>query len=327
MLEALNSLLHQADVYVYTPLGLGVQHIADAQGKPGVALYFQPTFPSTHMPSVLISTDLQLPGLVNRLSYQWIEFLTDQTLRKMLNQFRSTSLHVASLSPRMSVLEYQRRNAALHIFAMPAMAAPSDLADYPNTVVTGFFRPPTFDSDETRERTAHHLGLGKDPVVYFGMGSAPPRRPERVARAVVETVKPLGAHLVVQGDWMQPYLHDMPSHRLTVLGPVNHHWLFEHVDVTVQHGGAGTLHAALATATPVVIEPTWFDQYFWRKWSENMGVAAAQSRFATVERRIRSGVTAGLESKTLKRNSIRLRDTLLLEDGLQAATDAIVAIT
>lgn len=61
------------------------------------------------------------------------------------------------------------------------------------------------------------------------------------------------------------------------IGEVNQQALFPHVAVAVHHGGAGTTTTAALSGAPQVVVPEMYDQYYWAKRIEDLGIGSAHA--------------------------------------------------
>ena len=64
------------------------------------------------------------------------------------------------------------------------------------------------------------------------------------------------------------------------IGEVNQQALFRRVAAVVHHGGAGTTHAAARAGAPQLIIPQHYDQYYWAKRVEELGIGTAHASSA-----------------------------------------------
>jgi vancomycin aglycone glucosyltransferase len=115
------------------------------------------------------------------------------------------------------------------------------------------------------------------PPVYCGFGSI--RAPEGLARAMIASVRALGRRVILSRGWAELELLDDDADCLAI-GEVNQQALFKRVGAVVHHGGAGTTHAAARAATPQVIIPQHYDQYYWAQRVEQLGIGAAHASSA-----------------------------------------------
>jgi sterol 3beta-glucosyltransferase len=100
--------------------------------------------------------------------------------------------------------------------------------------------------------------------VYLGLGSLPVLDMTTLAAMAAEACRSLGLRAVVsagtsgRGSGVERVADDVWR-----IGPCDHAWLFPRCAALVHHGGAGTVHAALAAGVPQVICSVFSDQPFW----------------------------------------------------------------
>ncbi|MEV4525213.1 glycosyltransferase [Streptosporangium sp. NPDC049304] len=162
-----------------------------------------------------------------------------------------------------------------HVFTgRPWLAADPVLGPWPGdpeVVQTGAWILP--DERPLSAELEAFLDAGEQPV-YFGFGSI--RAPRDLGRTMVETARALGRRAVVLRGWagLAP-LDDEPD--CLSIGEVNQQALFRRVAAVVHHGGAGTTTAAARAGAPQVVIPQQFDQHYWARRVDDLGVGTAHS--------------------------------------------------
>lgn len=111
-----------------------------------------------------------------------------------------------------------------------------------------------------------------DPPVYFGFGSM--HVPADTARMAVAAARALGRRTIIARGWAELSLDHAASDCLLV-GEVNQRVLFRRVAAVVHHGGAGTTTTAAAAGVPQVIVPRMFDQFYFARRVDELGVGHA----------------------------------------------------
>ncbi|POM27056.1 Desosaminyl transferase EryCIII precursor [Actinomadura rubteroloni] len=175
-------------------------------------------------------------------------------------------------------LNAQRASAGLppvadvrgHIFTgAPWLAADPALAPWPgggDVVQTGAWILP--DERPLPPELERFLAAG-DPPVYFGFGSV--RAPDGLAAAMVAAARAHGRRAVVLRGWTDLASPDDGPDCLS-LGEVNQQALFRRVAAVVHHGGAGTTTAAARAGTPQVVVPQHYDQHYFARRVEDLGI-------------------------------------------------------
>eukprot|EP00554_Chaetoceros_debilis_P008249 CAMPEP_0194099054 /NCGR_PEP_ID=MMETSP0150-20130528/328_1 /TAXON_ID=122233 /ORGANISM="Chaetoceros debilis, Strain MM31A-1" /LENGTH=544 /DNA_ID=CAMNT_0038785195 /DNA_START=70 /DNA_END=1704 /DNA_ORIENTATION=+ len=137
----------------------------------------------------------------------------------------------------------------------------------------------SFGSDSEREKLLEFIGsdAGKKPV-YMGWGSMIRASTQEMAIFAVEALMGSNQRGIVLGglaglsmevlaaacatdDKDGQKLMDYAKENVMFVDKAPHEWLFPRVSLTVHHGGAGTLNAALRAGVPTIVTPVFGDQY------------------------------------------------------------------
>jgi vancomycin aglycone glucosyltransferase len=162
-----------------------------------------------------------------------------------------------------------------HIFTkQPVLAADPTLGPWPepadlDVVQTGAWILPDWRPLPADLESFLEAG---EPPVYFGLGSM--RAPAGSTQVMVNAARELGRRVVVSRGWADLGLTD-DGRDCVAVGEVNHQALFERVAVAVHHGGAGTTTAAARAGTPQVVLPQLYDQHYWARRVDDLGIGAA----------------------------------------------------
>jgi vancomycin aglycone glucosyltransferase len=188
-----------------------------------------------------------------------------------------------------------------HIFTdRPWLAADRTLAPWPepaagDVVQTGAWMLP--DRPALPAELVAFLEAGEPPV-YFGFGSSA-GAPEGVTQAVIESARAHGRRVIVSRGWAGLSPDDDAPDCLSI-GEVNHQALFARVAAVVHHGGAGTTTTAARAGAPQVIIPQVYDQYYWARQVDRLGIGTehpqaaptADSLATALDRVLRADVAA-----------------------------------
>jgi len=175
---------------------------------------------------------------------------------------------------------------------------------------------------------------GSNPLVYIGFGSMTDTLSEANRTKFLEQVLLAAAALnkfrvVVQlsQDNQDALSHVPLPPSVLVIGLVPHAWLFPLCSVVVFHGGLGTLTAAAAAGTPVVvipIDPIPTDQQFWGRIATDAGVGRciySGYRAMTMEK-LKALVEEVATSSLMKSKAIEWSEQVRKEDGYARWVDA-----
>ena len=138
---------------------------------------------------------------------------------------------------------------------------------------------------------------------------------------MLQSARALGRRAIVSRGWFDESLIDDESDALAI-GEVNVHALFLRVAAVVHHGGAGTTTAAALAAAPQVVVPHQYDQHYWARQVQRLGIGTAhmpetatiETLTRALERTLTTDVAAGARSVA---SAVR-------RDGVQIAVDQIV---
>ncbi|HET6594044.1 MAG TPA: glycosyltransferase [Anaerolineales bacterium] len=111
-----------------------------------------------------------------------------------------------------------------------------------------------------------------EPPVYLGFGSM--RASDQTAHILIEAARVLGLRSILSQGWAGLTPGDTGEDVLSI-PDVNHGKLFPRVAAIVHHGGAGTTHAAAKAATPQVIIPHNYDQFYWTHRVQGLGIGVS----------------------------------------------------
>jgi vancomycin aglycone glucosyltransferase len=164
-----------------------------------------------------------------------------------------------------------------HIFTdTPWLAADPTLAPWPEpsdqaVVQTGAWILP--DERPLSAELETFLEAGEPPV-YLGFGSI--RAPHDLGGNMIQAARALGRRVIVSRGWADLSLVDDEPDCLAI-GEVNQQALFKRVAAVVHHGGAGTTTAAARAGAPQVVIPQHYDQHYWARRVQHLGIGTAHA--------------------------------------------------
>ncbi|HLQ75973.1 MAG TPA: glycosyltransferase, partial [Terriglobia bacterium] len=113
-----------------------------------------------------------------------------------------------------------------------------------------------------------------DPPVYFGFSSM--RAPQDLSQTMVQSARALGRRAIVSRGWADVRPPDDSRDCLSI-GEENLQALFRRVAAAVHHGGAGTTTIAAQAGVPQVVVPQIWDQHYWAKRVQELGIGTAHA--------------------------------------------------
>jgi sterol 3beta-glucosyltransferase len=238
--------------------------VAEAQGRPLIALHLAPLRPTGDFAHSLVTTRNLRARLLHRLTYTAVERLWWAAHRD----------GVALLRRRLGLPPTRRptphRLAAAGLSTLQAFSAqlvprPSDWA--PTQRIIGAFQVPKAARARLGEAAASPglaawLEAGPAPV-YVGLGSMPVRDPAGMLDLLGAVARRCGRRMVVGAGWSTLTALQPPSPEIRLVGAVDHDWLLPRCAAAVHHGGAGTTHAVVRAGLPSVVASVFADQPFW----------------------------------------------------------------
>ena len=291
--ETIASAARGRDVIVgATAIQIAAPSVAERMGIPYVFAAYCPTvLPSRHhAPPVLVSLGDTPPPPVADYSEHWAKDTErwNDAWRPALNAKRASIGLAAIDDVRSHVLT-----------ARPWLAADSTLGPWPEPADHRVFQTGAWilaDDRPLAPEIEAFLDAGEPPV-YFGFGSVD--APENVSRVMIESARALGRRAIVLRGWAELAPIDDASDCLSI-GEVNQQQLFKRVAAVVHHGGAGTTTAAARAGAPQVLIPQHYDQPYWAKRVQQLGIGtahtmatpSAESLTAALERTLQPTVAA-----------------------------------
>jgi len=158
----------------------------------------------------------------------------------------------------------------------PWLASDPKLGPWPDPAEESVFQTGAWILPDTRPLSPEveaFLDAGEPPI-YFGFGSI--RAPEEFSRVTIETTRRLGRRAILLRGWADLSLVDNEPDCIAI-GEVNHQALFKRVAAIVHHGGAGTTHAAVRGGASQVVIPQHYDQHYWARRVQQLGIGTAHT--------------------------------------------------
>jgi vancomycin aglycone glucosyltransferase len=252
-----------------TALQVAARSIAEKMGIPYLFAAYSPVvLPSLHhSPPPLPPLPGQAPPSTNDNRELWA-----------LNAARLNDLFSPALNAHRASLGLAPvSDVRSHMFTdRPWLAADPTLGPWPDPADEAVFQTGAWILPDERPLSREleaFLGSGEPPI-YFGFGST--AAPQDAGRAMLEAARALGRRAIVSRGWFDASLVDNEADCLS-LGEVNVHALFPRVAAVVHHGGAGTTTAAALAGAPQVVVPDHYDQHYWARQVQRLGVGTVNS--------------------------------------------------
>ena len=161
------------------------------------------------------------------------------------------------------------------------------------------------------------------PPVAIGFSSQVARNPKQLTATVLEAIRLSERRALLLSGWGGLRTDRLPPEILHVPS-VPHDWLFPRVAAVVHHGGAGTVAAALRAGVPSVAVPFGYDQAFWGRQLETLGVGPGPLPASTLTAdALAMAINRLVSDEELRRCAHRFAGILQAEDGVSNAIAVI----
>lgn len=231
------------------------------------AHYCPATLPSAHHPPAPWPGWPQDDTGTNDQLWQRETQRWNDTWASPLNEHRAT----AGLAPVNDVRSHVVTDRAW-LAADPTLGPWPEPAD-PTVLQTGAWMLP--DQRPLPDELESFLAAGAAPV-YFGLGSMPAPGHD-LGHVLTAAARAVGRRAIISAGWAGLNAADGDSECL-VIGETNHQALFRRVAAVVHHGGAGTTTTAARAGTPQLLIPQVYDQHYWARRVEHLGIGTAHPR-------------------------------------------------
>jgi vancomycin aglycone glucosyltransferase len=298
-----------------TALQIAAPSVAESMGIPYVFAVYCPTvLPSPHHAPILLRMlgDTPAPATIdNRELWAQDARRWNDTWGPLLNPHRA-SLGLAPVDDVRS-----------HIFTdRPWLAADATLAPWPDPADPAVFHTGAWILADERPLSPEletFLDAGEPPV-YFGFGSI--RVPQDLSQVMIQSARARGRRAIVSRGWADLSLMDDGSDCLAI-GEVNQQLLFKRVAAVVHHGGAGITTAAARAGAPQVVIPQMYDQHYWARRVQQLGIGTAHASGTPTTDSLTSALEHTLQPDVAA--TARSIAAAMRSDGARVAAERLVA--
>jgi vancomycin aglycone glucosyltransferase len=148
-------------------------------------------------------------------------------------------------------------------------------------------------------------------------------RPQDLGQALVQAARALGRRAIVSRGWAElSVVGDEPD--CLAVGEVNVQKLFGRGAAVVHHGGAGTTTVAALAGAPQVVVSQIYDQHYWARRVEELGIGAAHAPGTPGAESLASALERALRPEVAERaRSVAAR---VQTDGARVAAERVSAL-
>jgi UDP:flavonoid glycosyltransferase YjiC (YdhE family) len=315
----------EAVIYAGAATAIPVDYIRDRLGIPCYQATLQPLLAPTRCfahpnlpPAPGFLADL--PWLAHR--YNWgthllLQQLIWQPFRRTINQWRQETLALPPLPWSGPYGAYDRQQLpCLHGYSAHLAPPPSDWPPWQHT--TGYWFLPSPPGWQPPTTLLDFLEAGPPPV-YVGFGSMSSRRPEQMAKIVLEALAQTGQRGILVTGWGGLNQRRLPPTVLK-LEAAPHDWLLPRVAVVIHHGGAGTTAAGARAGVPSIIIPFFMEQAFWAERIAQLRAGLGPlPRWGLTASDLAGAIQTALHDQDMREQAAALGYRLRAEDGVGRA--------
>ncbi|KAH1230559.1 Sterol 3-beta-glucosyltransferase UGT80B1 [Glycine max] len=299
----------KAQAIIANPPAYGHVHVAEALGVPLHIFFTMPWTPTYEFPHPLARVP-QSAGYW--LSYIIVDLLIWWGMRRIINNFRKTTLKLAPIAYFSMYRGSISHLPTSYMWSPHVVPKPSDWG--PLVDVVGYCFLSLASKYQPQEDFVQWIQKGPPPL-YFGFGSMPLEDPKGTTDVILEALK----------DTEQRGIIDRVaelSDNVFLLEECPHDWLFPQCSAVVHHGGAGTTATGLKAGCPTTIVPFFGDQFFWgdRIYEKELGPAPIPISQLNVEN-LSNAIRFMLQPE-VKSLAMEIAKLIENEDGVAAAVDA-----
>ncbi|SHG23577.1 glycosyltransferase [Streptoalloteichus hindustanus] len=297
----------------FAALQFAAHSVAEAMGIPHVHATFCPiTLPSPHHAPPVVpvwphdekaDNDARWALDARRWNDDWRDALNEQRAALGLDPVSDVLGHIITDRPWLA--------------ADPVLAPWPEPSDRTVFQTGAWFLP---DDRPLSTEVEEFLDAGEPPV-FFGFGSM--AAPEGVSHEMVRAARALGRRAIISRGWADLSLADEGPDCLCV-GEVNVQALFRRVAAVVHHGGSGTTTIATAAGAPQVVVPQWYDQHYWARRCEELGIGSAHAPGAPTAGSLVTALNQVLQPDVAAR--ARSIAAAVRTDGVMVAAQRLVAM-
>ena len=313
-----------AEIIIYSLVGIGAYHIAEKLGVPcSMASPIPGVAPTRAYPNPNgLFPSLHLGGGYNRLTHILSGYLFQIFTGPFINRWRIEKLHL----PAIPFGKYPyfhiggRLQPILGSYSPIISPKPSDWGDHIH--VCGYwFLEPAPDWQPSAQLISF-LEAGAPPV-YVGFGSMANRAPQKMAQLVQDALTLSGQRGILAAGWGGLDNVNLPDN-IFAIDSVPHAWLFPRMVAVVHHGGAGTTGASFCAGIPSILVPHLGDQPFWAQRVTELGVGPQPiPRRKLTPERLAAAITTTITDQDMRARAAALGERIRAEDGVARAIEII----
>lgn len=303
------------------PGGLFGLDLAEKLHIPHITAAVMPLLRTRAFPMLAFPPGLAfLPGYTP-LTYRLAEQIVWSGFRQAVNRWRKDVLGLPP-QPFWGRFSQMGQFPTLLGFSEQIVPRPPDWGA--NVHFTGYWQPqePEWTPPEPLLR---FLADGSPPV-FIGFGSMPVRDPQRVTQTVLEAVQKSGQRAILHSGWAGIGQAELPA-AVYQLDYAPYGWLFPQMATVVHHGGSGTTGFGFWAGVPTVLVPFLFDQFYWGRRIEALGVGPAPVPYKKLTaERLAAAIETAVTNPLIRQRAADLGCLIRQEEGVANAVTIVKQI-
>jgi sterol 3beta-glucosyltransferase len=137
---------------------------------------------------------------------------------------------------------------------------------------------------------------------------------------LLEAIELAGCRAIIQADWRKSSYRPENNKNIHLVDYLPHHLILPKCLGMVHHGGAGTSHAALLNECPSIVIAYAWDQFYWGRELDKLGVSAGMIKRKYLDALQLAGAIRRLSlDPDFKQNAVQTRRNMKREKGLERA--------
>ncbi len=307
--------LKDTDVIVnQLPLALYGYDLAEKFNVPLIMAAVMPLMPTRAFPMMGFPR-LRLPGY-NRLSYRAAESLIWRLYRPIINRWRKETLQLRP-TPIRSYFDQlgTSRIPVINGFSPQVVLRPIDWGS--DIHISGYWFPED-EAWQPPDDLRAFIESGPPPI-FIGFGSMPVRDPQLTTQIILDAVQRTGQRAILHAGWGNIGQHDLPENIFKIdYAPYSR--LFPRMSLIIHHGGSGTTAYALRSGVPSMAVPFLFDQFFWGRRSNELGVGPPPIAFRRLSvDRLAQAIAMSIDNQSMQQRAKEIGSKIQQEVGIKEA--------
>jgi sterol 3beta-glucosyltransferase len=300
------------------PGGLYGLDLAEKLQIPLISVAVMPLLRTRAFPMLAFPPGLAfLPGYT-ALSYRLAEQIVWSGFRRAINRWRQA---VLGLPPQPFGGRFAQVGQLPTLLGFSEQIVPRPPDWGANVHFTGYWRPQEPEWSPPAE-LLRFLEAGPPPI-FIGFGSMPVREPQQVTQVILAALQSTGQRAILHTGWAGIGQTALPD-TVYRLDYAPYRWLFPQMAAVVHHGGSGTTGFGFWAGVPTVLVPFVFDQFYWGRRSEALGVGPQPVPYKKLTaERLAVAMGTAASDPTMRQRAAALGQRIQQEDGVASAVHIV----